>query len=79
MKLKILTPSGSVVDGIEVSAVFLSGTLGEFEVLPDHAPIISSLERGDIRWREDGQEKGTSINSGFVTVRDNVVEACVEI
>lgn len=79
MKLKILTPSGSVVDGIEVSAVFLPGTLGEFEVLPDHAPIISSLERGDIRWREDGQEKGTSINSGFVTVRDNVVEACVEI
>lgn len=78
MTLDILTPSGALVNSEQADAVFLPGTLGEFEVLPHHAPIISSLERGDIRYRTGTAEHRVRIESGFVTVKDDHIEACVE-
>ena len=80
MTLHILTPSETLLDALEVAAVFLPGTLGEFEVLPHHAPIISSLEKGRILYRTpEGEEKTVQIASGFVTVAGDVVKACVEL
>lgn len=62
-----------------VDAVFLPGGLGEFEVLCGHAPIISSLTAGRIRYRVSGEEKSVTISSGFVIVKDDRIEACVEV
>ena len=79
MRLHILTPSGPLVDAA-VSLVRLPGSLAPFEVLPGHAPIISSLERGSITWRVTGEEDGVlEIVSGFVEVIDNQVTAAVEL
>lgn len=78
MVLKVLSPSGTIVSLDSVEAVFLPGTLGEFEVLKHHAPIVSSLERGEIRYRIGGEEGKIEIASGFVTVKDDIVEACIE-
>ena len=65
---------------IQAAAVFLPGTRSPFEVLPGHAPIISSLEAGRIRWRDaDGKEDGLDIRSGLVRVKDDVITACVEL
>lgn len=63
---------------IEVEAAFFPGTMGEFEVLQDHAPLISSLSAGAIRYRDGEGEHCIDIKSGFVNVRDNVILACVE-
>ncbi len=80
MTLSILTPSETVLDSLEVAAVFLPGTLGEFEVLPHHASIISSLEKGRLRYRTpDGKEDSLQVASGFVTVAGDVIKACVEL
>ena len=76
MTLKILTPESSLT--VETDAVFLPGSVGEFEVLQDHAPLISSLSRGSIRYRDAEGEHCLEIQSGFVDVRDNVILACVE-
>ena len=63
--LEVITPEARIC--LEtVEAVFLPGTLGEFEVLPHHAPIVSSLERGEIRYRLDGKMHSIAIASGFV-------------
>ena len=62
-----------------VSAVTLPGTVGPFEVLKDHAALISSLEKGDIIYVADGRENRLPIAEGFVEVRDNQVVACVEV
>ena len=62
-----------------VSAVTLPGTVGPFEVLKDHAALISSLEKGDIIYVADGRENRLPIVEGFVEVRDNQVVACVEV
>jgi len=54
IRLRILTPSSNREH--QATAVFLPGAAGAFEVLPSHAPIISALTAGEIRWREPGSE-----------------------
>ena len=78
ISLHIVSPEGTLVDKT-VSAVTLPGTVGPFEVLKNHAPIISSLEKGEIVYVSEGQETRLSISEGFVEVRDNKVDVCVEI
>ena len=78
ISLHIVSPEGTLVEQA-VSAVTLPGTLGPFEVLKNHAPIISSLEKGDIVYVSEGAEQRLPIASGFVEVRDNQVDVCVEV
>ncbi len=54
IRLRIFTASSS--EEHQASAVFLPGAAGAFEVLPGHAPIISALTAGEIRWRVPGSE-----------------------
>ena len=67
------------LEDILAEIVTLPGELGSFSVLYDHAPLISSLIKGEIKYTEDELEKSIGISSGFVEVRDNIVSACVEI
>ena len=76
--LEVITPEARIC--LEtVDAVFLPGTLGEFEVLPHHAPIVSSLERGEIRYRLDGKMHSIAIASGFVNFASDRMMVCVEL
>ena len=75
LHLIVVSPESTLFDGI----VTLPGELGSFSVLYDHAPLISSLIKGEIKYTEDELEKSIGISSGFVEVRDNIVSACVEI
>ena len=76
--LKVISPEDELFHGI-VEAVFLPGTLGEFEVLPHHAPIVSSLERGAVRYRMDGKMHSIGIASGFVKFDSDRMMVCVEL
>lgn len=76
MELCIITPNG--IERHQAEAVFLPGAAGPFEVLHSHAPIISTLVDGEIRWREGGEEKAFAIKGGAVMVRDNVITVCAE-
>ena len=78
IKLNIVSPESTVVD-TEVESVTLPGTLGSFQVLRDHAPLISSLEKGEIVYVKDGQKNSIPIASGFVEVLSNTVSVCVEM
>ena len=78
IKLHIVSPEGTLVEQA-VSAVTLPGTIGPFEVLKNHAAIISSLEKGEIVYVSEGKERRLPIAEGFVEVRDNKVVACVEV
>jgi len=78
MKLHILSPEGTLVQ-TEVSLVTLPGVAGSFTVLKDHAPLVTALEKGAIRFVADGKEEHLPIREGFVEVRDNTVTACVEV
>lgn len=76
--LKVLSPEAVLLDR-EVDTVFLPGTQSRFQVLKDHAPLITSLEEGTIVWRIGEKETSLRIRSGFAKVQDNAVVACVEV
>ena len=76
MILRILTPTSSEEHRAE--AVFLPGAAGAFEVLPGHAPIISALDAGSIRWREAGEEQTVHLTGGMAMVRNDVITVCIE-
>ena len=76
--LHIVSPEGTLVEQA-VSAVTLPGTVCPFEVLKNHGALISSLTKGDIVYVSEGQETRLSISEGFVEVRDNKVDVCVEV
>ena len=77
LKLKIVSPERIIYDSLAES-VIVPGTLSQFEILTNHAPIISSLTRGTVVYTtKEGQFKIT-IAGGFVEVNNNHVNLCVE-
>jgi len=78
IQLHIVSPERTLVE-TTVSAVTLPGMLFPFEVLRNHGAIISSLEKGVIVYVSGGKESRLSIAGGFVEVRDNKVDVCVEV
>ena len=79
LKLKIVSPEKIEFEG-DVESVLVPGSLGQFEILVNHAPIISSLAKGKVVYAVPGGEKRSlDIIGGFVEVQKNVVSLCVEI
>ena len=87
MYLEIVTPEATLFNG-EVESVAVPGVNGEFEMLNNHAPIVSLLKEGyvkiigDITLDEEveekfiqGKERGTwlAINSGTIELKDNKI------
>ena len=71
MNIKITKPDSVLFEG-EVKLVQLPGTGGKFEVLENHAPIISSLQKGVVRIiLPDGKEESFDIRGGVVKSQQN--------
>ncbi len=78
IRLNIITPEATLVDEM-VDSVTLPGSLSPFQVLKDHAALLSSLTSGNVCYDVEGKENVVAIKGGFVEVLDNVVSVCVEI
>ena len=78
LKLKIISPEKIEFDG-EVESVLVPGSMGQFEILQDHAPIISTLQNGEVVYTTKEGRVSLSIQGGFVEVQKNVVSVCVEM
>ena len=48
MYLEIITPEQTLFKG-EVDSVLFPGSLGDFQVLNNHAPIVSTLKKGEVK------------------------------
>ncbi len=77
MTLEILTPDKKVYEG-EATSVTLPGTMGFFEILNHHAPIISTLQDGKLTVRGNGKEEVFLIQGGVVEASNNNVVVLVE-
>jgi F-type H+-transporting ATPase subunit epsilon len=78
MKLEIITPDKKVYSGL-VKLVQLPGSGGEFEILNNHAPIISTLEKGKIKVEEEaGDVLYFEIEGGIVENKDNKIIVLAE-
>ena len=77
MFLEIISPQQTIFSG-EVTEVFLPGKEGNFEILNDHAPIISLLQKGEIKvTKTDGSRETFQTEHGFVEVLDNKITVLV--
>ena len=73
MNLQIITPDKKVFDD-EVILVQVPGSKGSFQILNNHAPIISTLENGKIKIIDTSNKTLTvSINGGVIEVKNNKI------
>jgi F-type H+-transporting ATPase subunit epsilon len=73
MKIEIITPDKKVYEG-DIKSVRVPGKKGSFQVLKDHAPIISTLESGLVIMVDlDGKETILEISGGVIEVKTNKI------
>jgi F-type H+-transporting ATPase subunit epsilon len=78
MFLEIITPDKKVYEG-EIKRIRLPGSKGLFEILKNHAPIISTLGNGIIRVIDEDDRRHTwEITGGIVENKDNTVIVLLE-
>ena len=71
--LKVVTPDGVAYQGKTISVV-APGALGYLGILKNHAPLVTSLEKGKLTAKDEaGTEKTFNIEGGFLEVRNNRV------
>lgn len=79
LQLKIVSPEKILFEG-NVQFVKFPGTEGEFSLLPNHAPLVASLGKGEIAYEIErgGASTKIAIQGGFIEVSKNAVIVCVE-
>ena len=73
MKIEIVTPDKKIFDG-EIKSVRVPGKKGSFQVLKDHAPIVSTLDSGTVRMvDQDNNEVTYEISGGVIELKANKI------
>ena len=75
--LEVVTPKGAIVSE-EVDIVTAPGFAGEFGVLANHAPFLSTIKIGTLRYKKDGTEQELMVSGGFCEVSNNKISFLVE-
>tara|TARA_R100001143_G_C3361345_1_gene136884 strand:- start:63390 stop:63788 length:399 start_codon:yes stop_codon:yes gene_type:complete len=77
-KAQLLTPDGSKFEG-EVQSATLPGVNGSFQILFNHAPIVSALDIGRVELVDkDKHESLYAVTGGFIEMKDNLLTILAE-
>lgn len=78
MNITVLSPDKEIFQGT-VTSVKVPGVNGQFEILNNHAAIVSALVEGEVRLLEQSGKKTTfEIEKGFIEVLNNEVALLVQ-
>ena len=77
MLLEIITPDREVYKG-EVDAATFPGSKGRFQVLRNHAPLISALEAGSLVYEDKDGRHELNVDGGVVEVLNNQISVLAE-
>ena len=72
LRLEIVTIERLAFSG-DVDIVIAPGVQGEMGILPHHAPLITALAEGELRFRQGDHEQGFAIGGGYLEVLNNQV------
>lgn len=72
MHLEILTPEKKIFEG-DVTIVTFPGSNGSFQVMDNHAPLISLLNKGNVEYKGKEGAQSVTITGGVVEVLKNKV------
>ena len=74
---RVITPEEIIYDG-EADLVVARIADGDLGVMVDHAPLVSSVEIGEVRIREGEEQHVYATSDGFFKVSENLVQVLVE-
>lgn len=77
MELVVVSPQGVLLNET-ADRVTLPGSMGPFSVLKNHAPLVSTLEKGEIGYLIDKKTKTFPINGGIAIVEKNTVRVIID-
>jgi len=72
IKFEVVTPE-RIVLADDIESVIVPAALGYLGVLPNHAPLVTALDIGVIKYKKEGKTKKMAISGGFMEVIDNKV------
>ena len=79
MFIEIITVEKKLYSG-EIQLVQVPGSKGSFEILKNHAPIISTLDKGRIKVLDtEGKQEFFEINSGVIEAANNKIVVLAEV
>ena len=74
---RVITPEEVIYDG-EADLVIARIADGDLGVLVDHSPLVSTVEVGEVRIRQDDEQLVYATSDGFFKVSENLVQVLVE-
>ena len=77
LKFELVTPQRKVVSET-VEEITATGALGEFGVLPGHAPFLTSMKIGELSFKQGGVTKFLAVSNGYFEVVNDLVTVLVE-
>ncbi len=75
--LEVVTPTGLIVND-DVDIVVAPGVDGEFGILANHAPFLSTVKTGTLRYSKDNSTRYLMVSGGFAEVSNNKATFLVE-
>lgn len=78
LKLEIVTPETTAYSE-DVEMVTLPGSEGELGVYPNHVPLLTTLNPGELRVLKDGKESFLAIGEGFVEITGSTVSVLTDM
>lgn len=68
-----------VVYSAHVDVVVAPGVEGQLAILPNHAPLLTTLQPGELVVRDGGEETAMFVRSGFLEVNQNRVTVLADV
>jgi len=78
MRLDIVTPEKKAFSD-EIDSVVVPGAEGEMGILKSHAPIVTTLQPGELRYMKGGEETSLAIGTGIVEVSNDRVSVLTDM
>ncbi|CAN1212280.1 ATP synthase F1 subunit epsilon [Tumidithrix helvetica PCC 7403] len=77
LTVKIISPGSTVLDA-KAEEVILPSTTGQLGILTNHAPLVTALDIGVLRYRQDKAWAAIALTGGFAEIEDNEVTILVK-
>jgi len=71
MTLQIVTPEGTVLKDVKTDAVIIPASEGSMGILHNHAPMVTALKVGVLRYKQGANYKRVALNGGFMELSSN--------
>ena len=77
LQMELVTPTSQVLNE-EVDEITAPGTLGQFGLLPGHTPMLTTLQVGELSYRQGEKHYHVAVNWGYLEIEDDKVVILVE-